>query len=65
MRNVVHVSPRDDLIEHDTCSFGACVCGPDAQPVRVGFLTDSGVSVRHVGWAIVHHSLDGRELQEV
>ena len=63
--NVRHVVPADDLVAHDSGSFGACVCGPDARPVMVGLLTESGVSIRHVGWVVIHHSLDGRELQEV
>ena len=49
----IHVLPVNDLTEHDT-DTDDCVCGPTAEPVIGG---DGG----SCGWAIVHHSLDGRE----
>lgn len=52
----VHVYPLGDLVEHDTGKCEACVCGPTPRPVK----NDDG----SVGWVIVHHSLDGRELRE-
>lgn len=52
---IVHVLPVHDLIEHDE-SGDDCVCGPRAETV----LRDDG----SIGWLIVHHSLDGRELAE-
>lgn len=52
----VHVYPLGDLVEHDTEHGEACVCGPTQRPVK----RDDG----SVGWVIVHHSLDGRELRE-
>ena len=54
---VLHVSPVADGIVHDTAtSEPDCVCGPTVQPVEA----DDG----SMGWVIVHHSLDGRELAE-
>lgn len=53
--DAVHVYPLNDLIEHETCGDG-CVCVPAAEPVK----RDNG----SVGWLLVHHSLDGRELKE-
>jgi len=43
------------LVEHDTGGDG-CVCGPGVVPVM---RTDGSV-----GWLLIHHSLDGRELAE-
>lgn len=55
--DVLHVSPQNDLIEHDTSTRDAdCLCGPEVRPVK----RDDGP----VGWLIVHHSLDGREARE-
>jgi hypothetical protein len=51
----VHVMPRDDLIEHATS--GDCTCGPRTEPVE----REDG----SMGWLLVHHSLDGRERNEV
>lgn len=51
-----HVIPVNDLIEHDTNGEQDCVCGPDTEPVE----REDG----SMGWLIVHHSLDGRELRE-
>lgn len=48
----VHTFPVNDLVEHDTENFDACVCGPDVEFLENG------------GRLIVHHSLDGRELGE-
>lgn len=47
--DTIHVVPIEDLIEHEESE--GCVCGPEVESV------DSG-------WLVVHHSLDGRELQE-
>jgi hypothetical protein len=52
----LHVVPVDDLIEHDTSISGSCACGPTDKPVK----RDDGSA----GWIAVHHSLDGRELDE-
>ena len=67
-RNIVHVTPLADGVEHDRSSFGACVCGPRSEAI--------GCAVQHVnqlgeplgprkphvyGWMFVHNSLDGRE----
>jgi hypothetical protein len=49
-----HVVPVGDLIDHDT--ERECVCGPVTEPAERG---DGSI-----GWLAVHHSLDGRELQE-
>jgi hypothetical protein len=54
--NRVHAYPVNDLIEHDTESDN-CVCGPTQRPVK----RDDG----SVGWVVTHHSLDGREKNEV
>ena len=51
----VHVRPVDDLINHDT-DGDDCTCGPRVEPVPSAGGT--------VGWLVVHHSLDGRELTE-
>ena len=51
----VHVYPLNDLIDHDT-DGGECMCGPTTEAVQ----RDDG----SYGWLSVHHSLDGRELQE-
>lgn len=50
-----HVVPVDDLIEHDT-DTDSCICGPEITPVE----RDDG----SIAWIVVHHSLDGRELNE-
>ena len=47
---MVHVYPLNDLIDHDTEST-MCICGP-----RVDFTLAEVL--------VVHHSLDGRELNE-
>jgi hypothetical protein len=51
----VHVSPVNDLIEHDT-ETEDCVCIPQ---IRVAKQGDGSVL-----WVLVHHSLDGREIGE-
>ncbi|MGW0780315.1 hypothetical protein [Streptomyces sp. NPDC002913] len=54
MAATVHVTPLDDLIEHDTDSDdSSCVCGPQEVPLDLG----GGF----IAWAYVHASLDGRE----
>ena len=55
MSTPVHVYPVGDLIEHDTESSD-CVCDPTSRPEK----RDDG----SVGWVLVHHSLDGREMNE-
>lgn len=56
MTDRYHVYPVDDLIDHDTTGEADCACGPTTRPVK----RDDG----SVGWLIIHHSLDGRELHE-
>jgi hypothetical protein len=51
----IHTIPVNDLIEHDT-SGEDCVSGPDVEPV----MREDGST----GWIVIHHSLDGRELNE-
>lgn len=53
----VHVTPRGDLIEHDTTTDYGCPCGPTSEPAR----RDEDGSIH---WVMVHHSLDGRETEE-
>lgn len=55
MGNRVHVTPIDDLIEHEESED--CVCVPRTTLIHC----DDGSD----GWVITHHSLDGRELAEV
>jgi hypothetical protein len=55
MSDTYHVTPVDDLVEHDT-DGGDCICGPDSEPVE---RADGSM-----GWLVKHHSLDGRELDE-
>lgn len=50
----MHVMPIGDLIEH--VANEDCTCGPRTEPVE----RDDG----SIDWIYVHHSLDGRELQE-
>lgn len=50
----MHLVPNGDLIEH--IKGDSCPCGPTAEPVKRG---DGSI-----GWLMVHHSLDGRELSE-
>lgn len=50
---VLHVSPLNDLVAHDTVS-GHCVCGPALEEAPTGTGT--------AGLLIIHRSLDGREL---
>lgn len=51
-----HVVPEGDLIDHRVEDDGECVCGPRTEPVK----REDG----SMGYAIVHHSLDGREKAE-
>lgn len=55
-RDIVHVYPTNDLIEHDT-NGGDCICGTTTEPVE----REDG----SYGWLELHHSLDGRERHEV
>ena len=50
-----HVSPVEDLIDHDT-DGDDCLCGPTTEAVP----DDDG----GFGWVVTHHSLDGREVNE-
>lgn len=54
MSDALHVTPTNDLIEHTTTED--CVCVPTPQRVEREDGSD--------GWLYVHHSLDGRELEE-
>jgi hypothetical protein len=57
MADVLHVYPLGDVVEHDTSTGEPdCACGPQVRPEP----QDDG----SIGWQIVHHSLDGRELHE-
>lgn len=47
-----HVHPVNDLIEHETIGDD-CVCGPTVEAVP----GENG----HIGWLLIHHSLDNRE----
>ena len=49
-----HVLPVEDLVEHEETED--CICGPRVEHVEC---SDGGD-----GWVVVHHSLDGRELDE-
>lgn len=51
----IHTIPLNDLVEHDT-DTDDCICGPDVEAV----FREDGSN----GWHILHHSLDGRELDE-
>lgn len=55
MGQTVHVSPINDLIDHDT-DTDDCLCGPSIEAVDDG---DGGY-----GYVLTHHSLDGRERRE-
>lgn len=52
----IHVLPVGDLIEHDTSSTD-CACGPNLTIGENGEIWATPI--------VTHHSLDGRELQEV
>lgn len=54
---MIDVTPRGDLIEHE--SGPDCACGPDELTAR---LADSGLVIDRIH---VHHSLDGREQFEL
>ena len=54
MTNTLHVTPRHDLVDHDTSTSEAdCACGPE---VRLATQEDGSTD-----WLLVHPSLDGRE----
>jgi hypothetical protein len=55
-QNIAHAVPVADLIEHTVDDDGGCVCGPQVHPVQTAW--------GGYGWMFIHHSLDGRELQE-
>lgn len=50
MSAIFHIIPENDQVDHEI-SFG-CICGPD--------ITDE-----YGGWLVSHHSLDGREKDEL
>lgn len=50
----VHVTPIDDLIQHEKTE--ECVCGPTIEPVE----TPSGA----INWMLTHNALDNREAYE-
>lgn len=57
MTNTLHVTPIGDQADHDfSTTEPDCVCGPEVKPVT----HEDG----SMGWLLVHHSLDGRELAE-
>lgn len=47
---IVHVSPVNDAIQHELQGHD-CICGPRVQ-------------LGPKGRAIIHHSMDGREIRE-
>ena len=51
---MLHVVPLGDAVEHT--SYDDCVCGPTAKLIK----TEDG----SIHWLMIHHSLDGRELDE-
>lgn len=55
MGQTVHVYPINDLIAHEL-EGDDCPCGVTIEPVPC----EDGA----MGWVIIHHSLDGRELTE-
>ncbi|MFE9777696.1 hypothetical protein ACFYPA_06015 [Streptomyces sp. NPDC005775] len=56
MAATAHVTPRNDLIEHDTeADDASCVCGPTTVPLDIN---------GSAAWVYVHPSLDGREALE-
>lgn len=52
----IHVTPINDLIEHEENDEGDCPCGPEVQPVK----REDG----SIGWVYIHNALDGRDLEE-
>lgn len=52
----VHTYPLGDLIDHDTTGDD-CPCGPTTEPVQ---RSDGSME-----WVVIHHSLDGRERDEM
>ena len=50
-----HVYPLSDIVAHET-DGNDCPCGPRIKPVPA----ENGT----MGWLVLHHSLDGRELTE-
>lgn len=55
MSDTIHTVPVNDLIEHDS-DGGDCICGPTVVPIE----REDG----SIAWQMIHHSLDGRELDE-
>ena len=55
MVRVLHVVPLGDAVEHT--SDDDCVCGPTAKPIK----GEDG----SINWIMMHHSLDGREIDEI
>jgi hypothetical protein len=54
----VHVAPANDIVEHAVTGFD-CICGPDVEYID----PETGSSYPD-GPLVIHHSLDGRELDE-
>lgn len=52
---VVHVLPAQDLVQHDDVGTD-CICGPSVEWLI-------GLGGTH-GKLVMHHSLDGRELED-
>ena len=50
----LHVTPIDDIVQHEQSDD--CVCMPSPEAIK----RDDG----SVGWMHTHHSLDGRERHE-
>lgn len=57
VHEVLHIVPRDDLIEHHSRDNVPCPCGPRLKSV-------TGKDGESLGWVVIHHSLDGRERDE-
>lgn len=51
---MLHVVPVGDAVQH--VSDDDCVCGPTVKPIKA---EDGSIQ-----WLMIHHSLDGRELDE-
>ncbi len=54
--STIHARPRDDLIWHPLDE--ECPCGPTS----VELVDESG---GHVVWGVLHHALDGRDVEHV
>lgn len=52
----IHVTPINDLVEHECDDDGECPCGLDVQPIE----REDGT----IAWVYLHNALDGRDLEE-